>query len=119
LQILIGSSTTEYLQDPHGTARDADKVFGGDGMLAEMSSGLTPPYSKVCKTKKQSALSCVVDTRIPADVDTEQQCGNTAVCVVRVWWEEAIGGEGESYMTKGFEAKGRVEVWGDLAHLDR
>lgn len=52
----------------------------------------------------------VVDTRIPLTVDVGKQCGNTAVCVVRVWWEE-----GEELGK--LEAKGRIEQWADLHHL--
>lgn len=42
-------------------------------------------------------------------VDMTKQCGNTALCVVRVWWEP---------MTEGLKACGRVEAWGDVDHLD-
>jgi probable phosphoglycerate mutase len=44
-------------------------------------------------------------------VDMTKQCGNTALCVVRVWWEPELNGN-------GLKACGRVEAWGDVDHLD-
>jgi hypothetical protein len=48
---------------------------------------------------------------IPSSVDTTVQIGNTATAGVRVWWED----DGTGTCTP--EARGRLEMWGDVAHL--
>nr|XP_019014356.1 uncharacterized protein I206_00438 [Kwoniella pini CBS 10737]OCF53137.1 hypothetical protein I206_00438 [Kwoniella pini CBS 10737] len=40
----------------------------------------------------------------------ERKVGNTAVAIVRIWWEESVDGE-------GLEVRGRLEAWGSEEHL--
>lgn len=56
-----------------------------------------------------SKLRKIVMAHTSNTVDMTKQCGNTALCVVRVWWET----EGS-----GLKACGRVEAWGDVDHLE-
>ena len=129
LQILTDSGATEYFPGT-AVAEPAELYMGikADEMTDEPAELIVeikqPAASPISPTagngSKTSTLPVIVDTHIPADVDVGLQCANTALCVVRVWWEEGEGGKyGDGgYLERGLEAKGRVEVWGDIGHLD-
>nr|XP_018266510.1 uncharacterized protein I303_00485 [Kwoniella dejecticola CBS 10117]OBR88668.1 hypothetical protein I303_00485 [Kwoniella dejecticola CBS 10117] len=67
-------------------------------------------------TQMQLAKS-PIDLHVPEQFDfvhTEdgRQIGNTAVAIVRVWWEDSGRPDGE-----GLEVRGRLEAWGSEEHL--
>ncbi|ORY31993.1 histidine phosphatase superfamily [Naematelia encephala] len=57
---------------------------------------------------------------VPQTVDTSLRLGNTAMTIVRVWWEDVGGlspfGDGQLGMGK-MEPRGRLEAWGVEDHL--
>lgn len=112
LQILTETSGTEHTTKVSNQPKK--DTWAKDDIKIDVK---TADLTGASKAQRRSTLPCVVDTHISADVDVEQLCANTALCVVRVWWEEGLG-QGE-YMSKGLEAKGRVEVWADVGHLDQ
>lgn len=68
--------------------------------------------------RTHSQLRSLVRTHTSSAVDVSKECGNTAVCVVRVWWEpEIVFGAGRDVRTE-LKAVGRVEMWGDVEHLE-
>ncbi|WVQ76479.1 hypothetical protein IAR50_006147 [Cryptococcus sp. DSM 104548] len=52
----------------------------------------------------------LIDVQVPESVRLRENVGNTGVAILRVWWEEAEGGE--------LEPRGRLEAWGMDEHLD-
>ena len=55
-----------------------------------------------------------VEVHVPPGVDTGVPSGNTAVAIVRVWWEDANDPEKMGELV----ARGRLEAWGMDDHLD-
>ena len=51
----------------------------------------------------------MLDLHIPHDTDLTAHIGNTAVAVMRVWWEEDENGR--------LEPRGRLEAWASDDHL--
>lgn len=59
---------------------------------------------------KPTSPDSPVSVSIGHDVDLSRPCGNTAVAIVRIWWEagDEVG---------GLQPMGRLEAWGVGDHL--
>lgn len=116
LQLLTDTPASAYFPERDEIPVLFDDAEKGEAMmLADMSISSPAAIQEPDNSEKKSTLPCIVETHIPADVDVGLQCANTALCIIRVWWEEGRAG---NYLTKGMEAKGRIEVWCEVGHLD-
>lgn len=68
-------------------------------------------------TEPTSHHSPLAQLTIGPEVDVGRPIGNTAVGVVRIWWEEGGQVGEDSGMGPGLQAMGRLDSWGVGDHL--
>jgi probable phosphoglycerate mutase len=114
-------------QDTKGgkDVKDAPNADAGTNADANALSGTATPTSPTSSTsvpptpfRTHAKLRSLVRTHTSPSVDVSRLCGNTAVCVVRVWWEPEITLGAHGAVRSALRAVGRIEQWGDVEHLE-